>query len=408
MSRPVSTHKWEFLARFRARAFGWRSSKLACERVKEAVSEICSVTRKDPLLGAEGAVRFIEKLSPALEEVDSSSGALGTAVNRALDTLVPIIAEAPADIMTRDKWLERLWDAFQSDEIPYIERLGDRWGELCASPEVATRWADRLAPGLRLCWTDTSPGFHFFTGTTACLSSLLVAGRHQEILDLLAMDKYPYWPYRVFGVKALVAQGKKGEAIKYAKESQGRNDSPYAVAEACEEILLSSGMLEEAYRQYAIMANRKTTNIATFKAIARKYPDRDPAEILNDLVASTPGDEGMWFAAAKDAGQLDLAMDLARRSGADPKTLNRAARDFAEKEPRFALGVALASIEWMALGFGYEITSSDVLMAYDEGLKAAQKLGVEDQMKQAVRELISRVGIGGEFVRANLEYRLQG
>ncbi len=405
MNKP-SKPKWEFSARFRARAFGGRSSRLACQRVKEAVSEISTVARKDPMLGAEGAIRFIEKLSPAIEEVDSSSGALGTAVNRALDALIPLIVEAPADPATRDAWLERLWDAFMADEIPYIEALEDRWGELCASPEVASRWADELSPGLRACWSGTSPGFRYFKGSTACLSALLVAGRHQELLDLLSLYKHSFWSYRRYGVKALAAMGRKGEAIKYARESPGLNDHPQAVAEACEEILLSSGMREEAYRQYAIMANRKTTHVATFKAIAKKYPEQTPETILRDLVASTPRDEGKWFAAAKDAGLLDLALDLARRSGADPRTLNRAARDFAAKEPRFSLGVALASIEWMALGYGYEITHGDVIMAYDEGLKAAQLLGVEAQMKQAVGDLIGKTGPGGTFVRSALDYRL--
>ena len=45
---------------------------------------------------------------------------------------------APAGSATRAKWLERLWTALQDDQIPYIEELGDRWGELCASPEVAS------------------------------------------------------------------------------------------------------------------------------------------------------------------------------------------------------------------------------------------------------------------------------
>jgi hypothetical protein len=405
LSKP-SKPKWEFTSRFRARAFGWRSSKLACQRVKEAVSEIATVARKDPMLGAEGAIRFISKLSPALEEVDSSSGALGTTVNHALDSLIPLIIQAPADPATRDAWLERLWEAFMADEIPYVEALEDRWGELCASPEVASRWADELSPGLRECWSDTSPVFRYFKGATVCLSALLVAGRHQELLDLLALYKHSFWSYRRYGVKALAAMGRKGEAIKYARESLGLNDHPQAVAEACEEILLSSGMREEAYRQYAIMANRKTTHVATFKAIAKKYPEQKSEAILRDLAASTPGEEGKWFAAAKDAGLLDVALDLARRSGVDPRTLNRAARDFAEKEPRFALGVAMASIEWMALGYGYEITHGDVLMAYDEGLNAAQLLGVEGEMKQAVSSIIGKMGPGGTFVRRALDYRL--
>lgn len=44
--------------------------------------------RSDPVLAAEGAVLFLEKVSPALEHVDSSSGAIGTAVNHAIEELV--------------------------------------------------------------------------------------------------------------------------------------------------------------------------------------------------------------------------------------------------------------------------------------------------------------------------------
>ncbi|MHB8508959.1 MAG: hypothetical protein ACYDGR_09990 [Candidatus Dormibacteria bacterium] len=42
-------------------------------------------------LAADGAVALLERISPALEQVDSSSGAIGTAVNNAIDELVPII-----------------------------------------------------------------------------------------------------------------------------------------------------------------------------------------------------------------------------------------------------------------------------------------------------------------------------
>jgi hypothetical protein len=101
--------------------------------------------------------------------------------------------------------------------------------------------------------------------------------------------------------------------------------------------MLSSGLLDEAYRRYAIEANQGTTNLATFRAIAKKYPHKQPEEILRDLVASTPGAEGKWFAAAKDAGLFNVAIGLATRSPTDPRTLTRAARDYAEKQPAFAL-----------------------------------------------------------------------
>src|SRR5690606_18064756 len=93
-------HKWVFTNRFRRHAFGWRST-VAVQRVKEAVKEIKSVARKDPVSGAEGAVLFLEKVSPALEHVDSSSGAIGTAVNNAIEALVPIIALSPVEEKVR-------------------------------------------------------------------------------------------------------------------------------------------------------------------------------------------------------------------------------------------------------------------------------------------------------------------
>lgn len=147
----AAVYKWEFRARFRRHAFGWRSQP-AIKRIKEAVSEIKKVARKDKALAAEGAVLFLEKVSPALEHVDSSSGAIGTAVNNAIVALVKLIASTPADAKTREKWLERLWDAYQDDEIPYIELLGDYWA-ISACPRTSRRsgpigsWCLRHGPG---------------------------------------------------------------------------------------------------------------------------------------------------------------------------------------------------------------------------------------------------------------------
>jgi hypothetical protein len=53
-------HTWTFRARFRRHAFGWRSQP-AIKRIKEAVSEIKKAARKDPVLGGEEAVLFLEK-----------------------------------------------------------------------------------------------------------------------------------------------------------------------------------------------------------------------------------------------------------------------------------------------------------------------------------------------------------
>ena len=90
----------------------------AVERIRKAVGEILSVARHDPITAAEGAVRPIEGLSPALEHVDCSSGALGSAIIGAIEALVPLIAVAPVPGKVREKWLERLYEAHEADGVP--------------------------------------------------------------------------------------------------------------------------------------------------------------------------------------------------------------------------------------------------------------------------------------------------
>lgn len=69
-------------------------SRLAIERIHEALAEIRVVTRREPATAAEGAVLFLEKLSPALRHVDSSTGALGNATCAAVQELAPLIPYA--------------------------------------------------------------------------------------------------------------------------------------------------------------------------------------------------------------------------------------------------------------------------------------------------------------------------
>jgi hypothetical protein len=88
----ATTHKWQFAPRFRRNAFGWKSDT-PIQRIKEALAEIKALAKKEPALAAEGAVLVLEKLAPAIEQVDSSSGGIGSTVNRAIETLVPIIVK---------------------------------------------------------------------------------------------------------------------------------------------------------------------------------------------------------------------------------------------------------------------------------------------------------------------------
>ena len=266
-TKPTSIiqHKWTFKSRFRKQAFGWRSNP-AITRIKEAISEIKKVARKNPILGADGAVLFLEKLSPAIENIDSSSGAIGVATYHAVEALVPIIASAPAENKTRDKWLTRLWVAIEKDEIPYIESITPHWGDLCVTPQCASRWANDFIVITRDVLSAQNNGL-YFKGTTICLSSLLKAKRYEEILSLVNNCPYVFWHYRVWGVKSLAAMGKINEAIEYAHNSIGLNDSYYCMAVLCEKILLDNHRFEEAYEKYAYKSNQKGTYLATFRTI---------------------------------------------------------------------------------------------------------------------------------------------
>jgi hypothetical protein len=391
----AETHKWEFKARFRRHAFGWKSQP-AITRIKQAVAEIKEVAKKKPVLAAEGAIAFLERVSPALEHVDSSSGSIGTAVGNAIGELVPLIAGAPADAKTRDAWLERLFEAHQEDQIPYIERLADHWGELCASKEVASAWADKLVGITRMALSPDKTLRGHFHGTSACLSALYRAERFDELVDLLRVDTI--WPYKQWAVRAMAASGKKAEALRYAESCRSPWASDYEVDSVCEEILLSSGLIDEAYARYGVRANQGGTYLATFRAVSKKYPHKAAGEVLADLVKTTPGDEGKWFAAAKDAGLYDEALALASRTPCDPKTLARAARDYTEKQPAFAASAGLLSLYWLVQGYGYEITGADVWDAYRATLAAAERHGSAAEVRERVRKMVAAEGAGERFV----------
>ena len=336
------------------------------------------MARVDPVIAGDGVVCLMERIWPAFEHIDTSSGALGSAVNWTQGELLPIVIDAPADRKTRDQWLDRLWQAIQDDGVDYLSMVQDRWGELCGSREVASSWADELLALLRAAWSD--PRWNYVRGTCLCLSSLVAAGRGRELLEVLALERFPYWPHRQFGVQALMAEGRIDEALAYAEASRGLNQPDSAIDAACERILLDAGRTDEAYEKYALTANVSSTGLATFRAITRKYPGHDPKRILLDLAASS-GDPGRWFAAAKDAGFLDLAWEFARTGRTDPRTLSRASRDLLERDAPFCMRVGQLAIQRILEGYGYELTAADVIDAYNHFMAAAQKLDIAAQAR---------------------------
>jgi len=268
VSTKTAPH-WAFRSRLRRGGVGWRGSKPAIARIDEALAEIRAVARKDRALATEGAVLFLEKVSPAVRDVDSSSGALGSATYRAVETLVPIIAAAPVSAAIRTKWLDRLFEAIQEDDPPYLESLGDHWGELCVTAELASRWADHLLPTLKRVADERKRGvFAWFNGTSLCYSALFKAGRHDELLALLAADPHPIWPYLIWGGRVLAARKEVDEAIAYMQSRAGINTPAGALARFAEDVLLQSGRRAEAYTKYAFAANQTNSRLGTYRTLA--------------------------------------------------------------------------------------------------------------------------------------------
>jgi hypothetical protein len=395
-STKEAPHKWGFKTHFRRGAFGSESGP-PIARIKEAVSEIKKVGKKSPKLAAEGAVAFLERVSAALAGVDTSSEATGAAVNHAIADLVVLICKAEASAKIREGWLERLFVAYLDDGMACIESLGEHWGALCASPQLASAWADRLLDPVKLTWGQ-EPALRGSTkSTTPCLSALLASERYDDVLALLDALPHHLWRYHQFGVTTLLKQGKVNDALAYVERERG-NDGPTAVARVCEEILLGCGQLDEAYTRYGLTANQGGTYLATFRAVTKKYPHKAPGQVLLDLVATTPGDEGKWFAAAKSAGLYDEAIALATRSPSAPQTLTRAARDYAEEQPTFAFEAGLLALQWLAQGYGYEVTEMDIWDAYGATGAAAKNAGRGDEVKDRVRKVLAVGGNAAEFV----------
>ena len=174
-------------------------------------------------------------------------------------------------------------------------------------------WVERLLELTRQSLRAESGRHEYFQGTSACLSALMAAERYEDVLCLLEQADDPMWCYRDYGIRALAAMGQVSEAIRYAESNRTKFDSEVAIARVCEEVLLAAGRIEEAYSQYGLLANRAATYASWFRAVAKKYRDKEPAVLLADLVAFTPIEEGKWFAAAKDARLFDEAIVLANR-----------------------------------------------------------------------------------------------
>lgn len=388
----MSKHKWKFKSCFRREAYGWNGTAKASKRMKEAVSEVKKIAKKDSALAGQGTVELFVRLYPALMDIDSSSGALGSAIHKTIETLTPILIKADWDMNTRGKWLDKLFEAIQEDGWGTFDTMRDQWGDICVYPGLAHIWADRLIPTVKEVFT--SDIYSYFVGTDMCLSCLVYTERYDELKELLELEDTPWWTYDKFWAIALVKQGKSQEALEYAKhvgeESNTSNLQPEIDAFS-ELVLIDMGRTVEAYEKYGSKIPSHGSYVNIYRNICKKYPGIDKRKILLDCIEKT-GEKGKWFAAAKNEKFVDIAVQCAMSSSSDPNTLLRACRDFADENFPFALVVGVFGVIRLLIGTFYDpVTVSDVISAYNKVEKVAlDKNKVEDFKALLAREMMKR------------------
>ncbi len=360
------------------------------QALREVASELQKQARSLPGEAARGVVEALVSLG-SLPEPDGD-GNLRASVRREVEGLVSMLVRLGA----RSDELEALWRVYRADEAGALEPLADAWGELCARAGVADAWADRLASEVLAIWSEGGDA----RASRACLAVLLGAGRAREVLELLALRPVGIWPERRFGVRALAALGDVDGAIAYAQESNLLGHA-YAqeIAQVCEGVLLTAGRREEAFRDYAFLANTRQNCLQTFRALAERYPERARDQLLAELIARSPGQEGRWFATARSLRFYELALEIAQRSACDPRTLNRAAAERLSGDPHFAVEVALASLRWIADDQGHAIDGQDVYDAFDLAMQGAALLGAESAVQARVRAICEQSRPSAEWVR---------
>ena len=96
-------------------------------------------------------------------------------------------------------------------------------------------------------------------------------------------------------------------------------------------------MVDDAYARYGVRANQGSTYLAAFGLSPKNIHISQRARSWPTWSNFLPGDEGKWFAAAKDAGLFAEALALAR--GVRPVIQKhwRERRDFAATEPAFSV-----------------------------------------------------------------------
>ena len=396
-----SKPKWAFKPKFRAGLYSWNGTAKATKNLRAAVSEIRKAYKKNPLDAVDATIYLMERFWPALEHIDSSSGALGRAVNDAIEKLMPLVIEAPADEQLRRKWTDRLFDAICDDGVEYLSPVTGQWGRLCVTDSLRNHWFEELLPRTEKALRSRREDHYYFVGTSACLSCLLESERFEELRRLLDLADPPFWHYEVYWAEALLRQGHVDEAIQHARSllPETSHDEPrlywYGSTEAeiddfCERVLYEAGRRREAYEQYSLQAISSSTYLAHFQSLTRRYPEYEPRQILMDLLDKSGHPMKSWFSSARKCEMYDIALQCAESGTVDPRTLTTAARDTLQSHPSFAWRVSLLGIKYLLLDYA-SFDELDAILAVRYLVDGARNAGdLEDALAALAQVLDMR------------------
>ena len=67
----------------------------------------------------------------------------------------------------------------------------------------------------------------------------------------------------------------------------------------------------------------------------------------------------------------------------------------------------MAALRWLVEGYGYDITTLDVLNAYSYTMKAAENAGRTEETRKTIRDLVKKESFGERFVTQVLGQKLE-
>ncbi len=387
-----------FARRFRRGAYGWRSAP-AVKSVKAAVSEIQKVARTDPARAAEGAVLFLERVSPAskawMGPPAPSGGPSGAPSTSWWASCARRRSTRPPESLARASL-----GCVRGRQDSLHRGPRRALGEICCrllSPRPG-RIASWTRPGGRCSTRAGSGGSSRAAPRASPRSSTPVATRRSW-----TRSRGPtFWPYRRWGVRALASLGRKAEAIALAESDPSQN---------------AIGSRAAVRGDLPLVGDAGTGVPALCAGCAREddLPGHVPrrAEGLpreeSGGGARRPrrGDSrarrGSGSRRRSPRGSARRPWPLAKRSPVHRDTWLAPHGTSPRRTRSSSIEVGLLAIEGMIRGDAYEFTRADVLTAYTPTLDAARRQGVEDATRARLHRIVQGTGPAHASVESCLE-----